>query len=117
MTAKPQIDCERHGETIVIALRGDIDITVRHDLEDALRRAVPDDVLGVVLDLERVTFMDSSAAQMLFGLQQDLEGTRRRMVVALDPDSAVRSALELVDLGELLDLAPDRAAALEELAA
>ena len=97
-----------HG-TVRIDLSGELDLTNAAELELRLVEAAPSDV-RLVLDLNRVSFVDSAAIHLLFEL------ARRRgwdgLAVVLDPDAQIARTLEIVELARVTTVA----ASLEELA-
>jgi anti-sigma B factor antagonist len=96
---------EANGRT-VLAPSGEIDLTVKETfarrLDDVLELDVP---RTVVVDLHRVTFMDSSGLNALAQARRRAERSGIRLVVT-GAASIVRQALEITGLGELLGHEP-----------
>ena len=61
---------ERQGDVVAVELRGEIDLSSVRDIDANLRGSVPNTALGIVIDLSRVEYFDSSALQMLFELAE-----------------------------------------------
>lgn len=93
------------------AISGDLDLTNACDLEVRLDDFSRDDVV-LVLDLNRVLFIDSAALHVLFRTARSL-GTSRFGLV-LEPSAAIARTLEIVGLSEFV---PVRSSADEVLAA
>jgi anti-anti-sigma factor len=70
------------GPWSVIACEGDLDVTTSSELRIALRDASLDS--GVVLDLDKVAFIDSTALGVLIAGQKQIqrEGRQLRIVVS-----------------------------------
>ena len=76
-----EISSERDGERYVIALAGELDLAGVDRLTQELLRAEESDVSGVVLDLEELTFIDSSgiAAILAADARSRADGERLRL--------------------------------------
>jgi anti-anti-sigma factor len=85
-----------------VAVGGDLDLVGGPELGEVLRTlAAAGDPTKVVVDLEAVTFLDSSGISALVVAHQDLAGLGVRMVVAGGRDN-VRKVLALTGVEELL---------------
>jgi len=108
----PVTSIETVAAAHVVTLRGEIDAFTAPSLRDDLRHLVEDTgALTVVVDLAAVTFLDSSALGALVG------GVRRRrerggQLLIVQPRTAASRIFELTGLDAVLDLYPDREAAL-----
>ena len=112
MTGQTDLRLELAGEVAVMILRGEIDVATRPEIEQALRAQFPAEAAAMVLDLTDVTFLDSSAVQMLFELHEDLGRSRRAMALVLAPGALPRRSIEICDGNGVLDLHPTREDAL-----
>ncbi len=87
---------------VVARLSGELDLTNARELEERLDDAPAGSVL--VLDLNRVSFIDSAALHVVFKI------ARRRgeggLAIALDPDAAVARTVEIAGLHKAVTLAP-----------
>ena len=86
---------ETHGLTLV-ELAGELDLTNAEDVERKLEQAA-DGGGGLVLDLNRVTFIDSAGLHMLFRVARGI-GDPRRFGIVLQPTALVARTLEIVGL-------------------
>ena len=87
-------DVEDKGGTVVVALAGELDMSATFRLEPELERLVDEEATHtLVLDMERVTFMDSSALGLVLTTEQRLQAEDVRFVVA-EPSGAVRRIFE-----------------------
>ncbi|MFE2263147.1 STAS domain-containing protein [Streptomyces griseosporeus] len=94
----------------VLTLAGEID----HETSDQLRRAL--DVAGtdgprIVLDMGRVTFMDSSGINVLIAAYQAVTAADGWLRLAAPTDSVAR-VLQLVGVDDLIECHPTLAEAL-----
>jgi len=96
-------DCEiaQDDGVVVARLAGEIDLVNVPAIAAALRAGVPQDAIGVAVDLSGVRYLDSAGVQMLFQLAIDLATTRKGMVVSLAPDSPLRTLLKITNLQEV----------------
>ena len=94
---------ERAGRTIVLRLRGDVDLASESVLTAALRRDFPPDVGEIIVDLSEVGFLDSTGVRVL------LEGRERAQAggVALtlrNPGPVVLRVLRVTSVAEMFGL-------------
>jgi anti-sigma B factor antagonist len=98
------IDEERPDpHSVVIAIRGDADLTAASELRDRLGEAIADGPSVLVLDLSQATFLDSMALGVfLSGMRsQRARGGRFRVVA---PRADIRRIFELTLLDRVFDL-------------
>lgn len=100
----------------VVHLSGEVDLAAAPALRDRLvtlaqQLAATDGARGVVLDLERVSFIDSTGLSVLVAAHSRLGESGRQLRVAAAPPR-VRRVLELTGLDGLLALYADVASAL-----
>lgn len=90
------------GETVVVRLAGDFAMASTFRLEPELERLTREaGAEELVMDMEGVEFMDSSALGPLLATQQRLSAEGVRFRVA-NPSAAVRRLLELTGAGDEL---------------
>lgn len=106
MTPPPNLRLELEGGVAVMSLSGEIDLATGPEIDQALREHFPAEATAMVLDLTDVTFLDSSAVQMLFELHLDLTRSRRTLSIVLAPGALPRRSIEICDGSRLLDLYP-----------
>jgi anti-anti-sigma factor len=70
------------GPWAILACEGDLDVTTSSDLRTALRDDAPDS--DVIIDLDKVAFIDSTALGVLIAAQKRIqrEGRQLRIVVS-----------------------------------
>jgi anti-anti-sigma factor len=93
-----QIDSEQ-TDVRVVALVGELDLTVADELTERLGElaALP----ALVIDLNRVHFIDSAALHCLFQLARDRGSS---LAFVLDPTSPIATILAIVELGRAAPL-------------
>lgn len=87
---------------VVATLVGELDLTNARELEERLERAAPSDAL-LVLDVNRVIFVDSAALHVFFKLARSRG--KAAVAVAMEPGAAVSRAIEIVGLHRALRIA------------
>ena len=92
----------------VVALAGELDLTNAGDLERRLETEVGSAEV-LVIDLNRVVFIDSAALHCFFRLAR--ARSRSRLALVVEPAAAIARALEIVDLGGAVTVAPTLEAA------
>ena len=88
----------------VVELSGELDLTNVEELVEELEEAAADRAL--VLDLNRLLFLDSAALNALFGLAR-VRGVKG-LAVVIDPSAPVASTLAIVDFRQAATMASSR---------
>ena len=93
---------------VVVVASGEIDLATSPALRSAL---TADDVQAplIVLDLRKVSFIDSSGLGVIVGQQKRSQEDGHQFVVAVDRGSAVQRILDLSGLIKILDVVADPA--------
>lgn len=105
---------EENGITIA-TVDGEIDLSNAAELEMAISHAVGNEALGLVVDLVRVDYLDSSGVTLLFNLARRVSRRQQEFVVVVPGDAHVREILSLSGATEALALHESLAEALSEL--
>jgi anti-sigma B factor antagonist len=93
---------DRVGETTVVTLVGEIDMAATFRLEPELERLSREgEVSALVIDMQGIEFMDSSALGLLLATQQRLRAEGIRFLVA-NPSAGARRILELTGVADSL---------------
>jgi anti-anti-sigma factor len=98
---------------VVAALPEEIDLANARGITSMVSAAVPNEAVGVVLDLSGTTYLDSSGVHLVFDLADRLQARQQTLVLAVPESSNVRRVLELVDVTVVAAMEPDLAAAKE----
>ena len=98
-----QVDSELGGAVARVALAGELDLSSASALKDPVRRLIerhpPSHLL---LDLRRLTFVDSTGLHLLHRLAVDARTARWRLTVVRGP-AQIQRTMALVGLSEGLD--------------
>jgi len=98
---------------VVAALPEEIDLANARGITAMISAAVPNDAVGVVLDLSGTTYLDSSGVHLVFDLADRLQARQQALVLAVPEVSNVRRVLELVDVSVVAPMETDLPAAKE----
>jgi stage II sporulation protein AA (anti-sigma F factor antagonist) len=105
------VHCEQRPNAVVVVVSGELDL----DSVDVLRRALNSPearAATVVLDLRRVTFIDSSGLSVVVGQHQRAIAAECRFSVAVGGAPAVQRLFDLSGLRDVIALVEDPDAAL-----
>ena len=94
---------ERVNGVYRLKISGELDLATRETLRDELKLAEASDAKRIVLDLNDLTFIDSSGIAILVEAHQRSATSGSRFRVLLLVDGQVREVLELTGLTEILD--------------
>jgi anti-anti-sigma factor len=94
-----------HVGVVVASLSGELDLTNALELEERLEAAAPAEAL-LVVDLNRVAFIDSAALHVLFKLAR--ERGREGLNLVLEPTAPVSRTLDIVGMKDAVRIAHSR---------
>jgi anti-sigma B factor antagonist len=106
------VDIERSGRVVVVQGSGELDAYAVTEFDAAFAEVIRE--RRIVADLERVSFMDSTALGALVRRVRELLEAGAGVRVVL-PRGTARRIFEITALDGALPIVPDRAAALDEL--
>ena len=86
---------------VVASLAGELDLTNAHEVEERLAGAAPSETV-LVIDLNRVVFIDSAALHVLFKLAE--RRPKDRLVLLLEPNAAVSRTLDIVRMKDAVGI-------------
>lgn len=95
------IDTERHGDVVVLRLRGEHDIASKSRLANALIDHAWEGP-GVVVSLVETQFIDSAVINVLFRADAHIQERGKRLVLHVATESVVRRVLEITQLSSKL---------------
>jgi anti-anti-sigma factor len=84
---------------VLVELTGELDLTNAHELEERLDTLAEGNGARLVLDLNRVVFLDSAALHVLFRIARRLGKSRFGLV--LEPQAAVARTLAIAGISEV----------------
>lgn len=100
-----EVESEERDGLVHVALRGELDLSTVGQVQDELRRVEALAPPLVVLDLSRLTFLDSSGLRCVVTAAERAKGQERRFVVVRGPQPVQRvfSITRLEDRLEMVD--------------
>jgi anti-anti-sigma factor len=93
-------ETSEHGATVVLAVRGEVDISTSPMLEGAIREQLRSG--SVLLDLSGLSFMDSSGVRVIDAVLRDAHNERRTLTIGSELPNNVRLVFDLTGLTEVL---------------
>jgi anti-sigma B factor antagonist len=107
-----EVESSDSDDVRIVDVRGEIDLAAAPELSEHLLGAEDAGRRAVVVDLCRVTFLDSSGLAALLNARKKLLAADIPMVVACEPDGRPARVMEVTGLRSVLDLAGSREEAL-----
>ena len=117
MSELASIAVERDEGLVLATIGGEIDPSNARALGRELTDGVPNDAMGVVLDLTGVDYLDSSGVQMVFELAERLEARQQRLAVVVPDGAPARAVLDIVSVDAIAALVGTRDEAVGRLSA
>ncbi len=105
-----QLELSEKGGIRVLRLTGRLDLEGTEAIESEFATATSDAPQSVVVDLRGVPFLASLGMRMFVTAARALR-SREQKLVLLEPQDAVRAALDVAGLSRLLLIAEDEATA------
>jgi anti-anti-sigma factor len=93
-----ELSFETAGNVVVGRVVGEIESVNAEEMSTALAGRLTSDRAGLVIDLSRVTYLDSAGIELLFDLARRLRTHRQRLRLVVPVDSPMRRVLELCDI-------------------
>jgi len=115
MTMPLKIDARTEGEeTAVLSLAGEVDVANAEQVRDAALKLMSGGIKHLVVDLNAMEYMDSTALGMLVGLQKRMKESGGEVAIA-GPKPQIRRLFEITGLTQVFRIYDDAAAALKEV--
>ncbi len=111
LMGKIDIDCRDEKDTIVIDLAGQLDIYNSNDLSRLIEAYIERDFKKFILNLGKVTYLDSSTISVFIHCFQTLKEDGRFVLAGLQ--GAPKEVFELAKLHDVFDIYPDVPMAME----
>ena len=106
---------EQREGVLIAAVEGEIDSSIAPELRLALADRLPSASSALVLDLSRVTYLDSAGIQLLFDLGRRLAARRQAMRLVVPDQTPMRRVLDLCAVTHVAPMDPDLESALAGL--
>ena len=100
------VTSEQHGQTVLVKLSGELDISSAPKVEDELARLEPDHPEVIVLDLRNLAFMDSTGLRLLIAADTRARQQDRRLTIIKGPEP-VQRVFRITRLEERLEIVDD----------
>jgi len=104
VTEHPNVTIAAADGVVVASLSGEIDLSNAAEITDALLGGVPNEALGLVIDLSEVSYIDSAGVRMLAELDHRLGWRAQTLRVVAPEESRSRRVLEIAGLERVLSL-------------
>ena len=103
-----EIETEVADGLVRVALKGELDLSTVNKVEEELESLEAGGARLIVLDLSRLTFLDSTGLRCLVTADQRAREAGRRLVLVRGPD-AVQRVFTITRLEERLEMVDDAA--------
>ena len=100
------LETATEGSSALVRIRGDLDLQVVEQVTDALTRIESEEPELLVIDLSRLTFMDSSGMGTIAAAHIRASETGRRFAI-VRPPAGVRQAFDRTGLDEVITITDD----------
>jgi anti-anti-sigma factor len=104
VTDVPDLTIAREDGVVLASLSGEIDLSNATRITNALLAGVPNEALGLVIDLSQVTYLDSAGVRMLAELDHRLGWRAQALRVVAPEESRSRRVLAIAGLERVLSL-------------
>jgi anti-anti-sigma factor len=104
-----EVQSEDRDGHVHVALRGELDLSTVGKVQDELRRVEAAAPSVVVLDLSKVTFLDSTGLRCLVTADERAREAGRRLVIVRGPEP-VQRVFAITRLEERLEIVDDASA-------
>jgi anti-anti-sigma factor len=101
-----EIETEARDGLVHVTLRGELDLSTVTKVEDELKAVESDAPPVIVLDLKRLSFLDSTGLRCLVTADQRARENDRRVVLVRGPDP-VQRVFTITRLEERLEMVDD----------
>jgi anti-sigma B factor antagonist len=108
------LEIEERDEVVVARITGELDLASAPGTGEDIEAAVPTSARGLVVDLSRLEFIDSSGVAMLFSLVRRLDSRRQQVRVVSPEGRPVARVLQIVEFQRAAPVQPHLDAAIAD---
>lgn len=90
-----ELSIQEDGDVFLARLSGEIDLSNARDLERAIVDAVPNNAFGMLLDLSRVSYIDSAGVRLLLTVADRFRWRGQELALIAPDGSRIRRVLAL----------------------
>lgn len=117
MTPLATVEIMARERILVASVAGEVDASNVDDIRTRITAMIPNEALGVVVDLSEVRYLDSAGVGLLFELAGRLSAAGQHIRLTLPESSLVRRVLELTAVEAVAPIDTSLEASLAELEA
>jgi anti-sigma B factor antagonist len=104
MRGKPvAIKSNRKGDSVIVAVAGEIDLSTADQLDGAIRQAEKTEISRIVVDLSAMSFIDSTGLSVLLEAIKRTRMDGNRLSFVPSKHEAVTRLLALTDTKEMFE--------------
>jgi anti-anti-sigma factor len=103
---------ERLDATLIIVLEGELDAASVGAVAVKLRHLVQNQAKRLVVDLERVSYLDSAGINLLFAVGGELAARQQQLHLVVVPGSPIERTLDIVGVDRVFPVHASRDGAL-----
>ena len=104
MTELPNVTIGVEDGIVIASLTGEIDLSNATEITDVLLGSIPNEAIGLVIDLSDVSYLDSAGVRMLAELDHRLGWRAQSLRVVAPETSRSRRVLVIAGLERVLSL-------------
>jgi anti-sigma B factor antagonist len=101
------VQVREHGDSVVLRVEGELDLASSPQLADELDRACAARLPRMVVDLEKLQFIDMSGVRVLLSAHRRAEREGIELILT-NPRRLIRRVLTLAQVSEVLPIADTR---------
>jgi anti-anti-sigma factor len=110
------VTIEALGRLVVARVDGEVDLSNATEIGAAIANGVPNDALGLVIDLTEVDYVDSAGIRVLFEMRERLNTRGQEIRLVVPRDAEIFEALRYAYLPAAIDVFESLDAAAESFA-
>ena len=108
-----ELSTETVGRLVVAKIDGEIDLSNAAELGAVIASRVPNEALGLVIDLTKIEYVDSAGIHVLFELRDRLKTRGQEIRLVIPPGSRIFEALRLAHVAAVVPVFENLSAATE----
>lgn len=98
------VSVTQDDQDVHVVVRGEVDLTNRDAVADRLNAAITNQTTSVVIDLEAVSYLDSSGLRLFFTLAERLRVLQVDLALLVSEASLSRRIIALSGLDQLVEV-------------
>ncbi|HYF45549.1 MAG TPA: STAS domain-containing protein [Acidimicrobiales bacterium] len=98
------IDAAHDGTDVVLRLAGEIDLANHDHVAEEVKAAITNETTSVRVDLDGITYLDSTGLRFLFALAERLDRMQVDLAIVAPPASIARKVVDVAGLGHVASI-------------